>query len=439
MTSRTKFIQTWIGETSPGPDDEVDEVIEYSRCKTPDKHVSFSTTPVSQKKRQLNSDQSDDCVLVHIDNLVQPADDVCVRPLDFNHVSVLEKSFLKQQGQISIMVGSVPVGTDISVLSSPGMCEVQVLGGNHSRTALQSLNRKGLLHSKLVKMQIYAGLSTEDALQLGVHHNEVNTLSKELSFIEKVRLIRSMMPCSQMSPADIRVWKIKLKTVFGYEKIRQVSHNLKHHLAVARLSEDLYEKILQIDEAWSNGRILKANKKPIGQTFFKGWMRVEDTEDQVTCLAVLLNEGYTAFKKKVEVFTKVVGEQRVRPPIAVSEDEHDNDDDDVNMEEVDKAENSALRDELKRLKENQKEEQASTVLTKKRKLTEDIAIVNDTSAVSFSVGDSVSALWIDKNGEEWNDAKVEKIYTNGDYLVRYWDNVKQRVKASRVKVLNTKD
>lgn len=156
---------------------------------------------------------------MHIENLVSPTRDRMVRAVDYSHVSFLEKSFQAGFTQIHLLIGVVALDTNVKNLIKPGVAKVEVIGGNHTRLALQSLNSKGLLSNPLVKLNLYSQLTLTECLSVGVKHNEVLLSSKEMTFIDKVKLIRSRKPREEKlleAGADhLRKWKKELMVIFN--------------------------------------------------------------------------------------------------------------------------------------------------------------------------------------------------------------------------------
>ena len=151
-----------------------------------------------------------------MDNLISPDSKRLIRELSYQHVDFLEKSFQQNAGQIHLPVGLLGKEINPQALKESGTTKLEVIGGNHSRVALQSLLKKGLLTSPLVKVKMYRDLTDIEALQTGVQHNEVLKKSRELSFMEKVKLIRQLKPEVEISES-IDQWKIRLATIFSYK------------------------------------------------------------------------------------------------------------------------------------------------------------------------------------------------------------------------------
>jgi hypothetical protein len=93
--------------------------------------------------------------------------------------------------------------------------KVEVLGGNHTREALQSLHMKGSLTNSVVKVNLYRPLPVTAALAIGYQHNTLlQEKRKPMTFIDKVRLMRHCRPDMPMSTEQFTEWKDMLVVVF---------------------------------------------------------------------------------------------------------------------------------------------------------------------------------------------------------------------------------
>ena len=153
---------------------------------------------------------SDQCVEVHVLNLVQPNQRRRAREMDTSHVKFLEESFLKSPGgEFNLLAGLLLKGS-LEQVGNEGGATVEVIGGNHTRAALTSLYRRGL-RSPLVRVRLYGDLTDEEALHIGYNHNELATRSKKMSFTDKAEIVRKII---QLHPNNSRK---KLADFFGYE------------------------------------------------------------------------------------------------------------------------------------------------------------------------------------------------------------------------------
>ena len=129
-------------------------------------------------------------IQVHISNLINPGVQRRVRDLDYAHIDRLKTAFkTSYRTEFNSLVGLVinkPLTDDEYVI--PGRATVEVLGGNHSRVALQELNMQ-----QCVPMVLYYNLSDKQALTIGVEHNRTNENAKLMTFVETILLFRNVL------------------------------------------------------------------------------------------------------------------------------------------------------------------------------------------------------------------------------------------------------
>ncbi|KAH3773748.1 hypothetical protein DPMN_175116 [Dreissena polymorpha] len=110
----------------------------------------------------------------------------------------------------------------------PGNAEVKVLGGNHTRAAIESLFSSGMMGGTVL-VTLFENLTDEDALLIGVSHNQQDEEAKFMSFIDKTR-----------------------------NKLRTMA-------AVADLDQELLKKIVELSRAYKGAT-------PIKQTAFTAFV-----------------------------------------------------------------------------------------------------------------------------------------------------------------------
>ena len=85
-----------------------------------------------------------------------------------------------------------------------------------------------------------------------------------------------------------------------FQSIKQVSNNLKNYLKLCRAPEEVWNKVLRVDQLWNEGLIkIKGKPGPIEQTFFIPFFRVMEEDLQVELLDVLMEEGQKVFEERV--------------------------------------------------------------------------------------------------------------------------------------------
>jgi hypothetical protein len=142
--------------------------------------------------------------MIHMENLVEPHSSRRVRNLNVKHVNILKEQFVKNAATKMIpMVGNIPDGEAkeikkvIEQLQAAGSIKVEVIGGNHTRKALQELNfsqeHKDDPRFQTWAVQLYAGLNSSQALKVGLCDNELHELCRKATYCEMVMLMREIL------------------------------------------------------------------------------------------------------------------------------------------------------------------------------------------------------------------------------------------------------
>lgn len=76
---------------------------------------------------------------------------------------------------------------------------------------------------------------------------------------------------------------------------------MKNHLRLSRSSEEVWSKVVEVDEKWMAGEIRGQPKKQctITQTFFIKLLMLEEDEEKTELLNCLLTDGYRSFINNV--------------------------------------------------------------------------------------------------------------------------------------------
>ena len=154
---------------------------------------------------------------MHVSNLIAPHPSRATRNIDYEHVGTLTNSFKEfDHGQLVIVVGMLTnEAIKLDNLHVEGTGNIEVLGGNHTRQALQSLLQRGLLCEKTVKVNLYKPLPITAALAIGYQHNAVlHEKKRPLTFMDKVKIMRQCRPAQQMDRTQNNEWKDMLVTIF---------------------------------------------------------------------------------------------------------------------------------------------------------------------------------------------------------------------------------
>ncbi|XP_052283019.1 uncharacterized protein LOC127879939 [Dreissena polymorpha] len=354
---------------------------------------------------------------VHIENLIPPSPKRASRLLDLEHVKFLMDSF--QSGvfqQLTLLVGMVPDDCDPSKLKMKGAGQVETLGGNHTREALQGLLRRGLATITTVKMNIYSALSTCTALTVGWQHNVcLQEKQKPLSFIDKVRLMRQVRPSMHMSPTDMKAWKETLSSIFHVKDIRRFQNSYGLHMKMARLEQRVWAIVEEV-----SGDSVKITEK-----FFRPLLKIQSTEDIESCLNILRSKGLAEYNNKIKEF---LGSRPLTKKRKQTDLEDDANEECSNTSEGLLEKYSKVVDELQMMKDKcSKLETENSEL--RRQLTEHCSKSKENS----SKDKEIEAFWRFEDGrEEWLPAKLIRKYANGECSVQYSDGV-SRVRSSWVR------
>ena len=163
--------------------------------------------------------------VVHVDNLVRPKQRYSVRSIDTEHVEVLKKQFVKST-PCTILIGVLEDETSIGQLDLPGKASVEVIGGNHTRVALQELHREGRSSVTSVIMDIYSVKSGDEQLtKLGIEHNKIHEHARETTFQQHVELFRKIRSQKLLEKTEkgwstkttIGRWKDAVAYIMGIE------------------------------------------------------------------------------------------------------------------------------------------------------------------------------------------------------------------------------
>ncbi|XP_052797620.1 uncharacterized protein LOC128229814 isoform X4 [Mya arenaria] len=182
---------------------------------------------------------------VHISNLVGPDWKVSTRAVDHGHVQDLQSPFQGSfHGQLVVLYGIVQKRM-LGKVEEPGSCQIQTIGGNHTRIALQELRSKGVETPSLVQCHLYCDtIPRENALVLGLHHDMVHEeLSKPLSFLDKAKIMRDVRP----EDRDSKKWKRRIGLIFKEDVMGKFSL----YMAVASLEDSLWELAVRVEDKLS--------------------------------------------------------------------------------------------------------------------------------------------------------------------------------------------
>ncbi|XP_052287057.1 uncharacterized protein LOC127882458 [Dreissena polymorpha] len=474
VASRTKFVARWNSLVcSPPPQSPSDSEVssESESACTTDSHAESTTDStddsgfdgVAECKKtsciglsgvhdKIMKDHFIGKIDVHVKNLIPPHPSRAVSVINHDHVSFLTDSFVSNPiGQIVTLVRMVGPEDDNSHLDREGGSKVEVLGGNHTREALLTLHARGTLDRETVQVNLYRELPQTTALSIGFQHNAVlQEGRKQLTFLDKVRLMRHCRPSDHMTKRQINEWKDGLVVVFrskrgktSAEDRRRLSAGYQQHLNLAQLPEDVWSMFVQASDKNEN----------LSEKFFRPLMRINSMELIRKCLTTLLHTGQKEFRKHVKSY---IDEGYVKSnKNVVSEDlqvlvEVDNNTKEVSSEDeiAQSDDNEQYKEKYFTLKEDHEKIllEHAQLLTKYQQVQKQLDEIkagkeenrglkrpNDSNC-DISKGDDVQAKWVDEDGNEtWLSATVTKVLKHDVQVQFHCDQTFCRVPRDCIK------
>ncbi|XP_062620882.1 uncharacterized protein LOC134282490 [Saccostrea cucullata] len=236
------------------------------------------------------------CVEVNVKNLVAPHPLRCLRSIDRKHVESLKESF-KTRPENSVIFFGIVFGENIDLndLNKIGSFQIETIGGNHSRIALQELFDEGLLKEPTIHVKLYKNLTDTEALKLGFDHNVSHELAKptsaeELLFLFRRELQKKVTEEEMSSPqaSKLKMWKETCASILGISKTKL--HNVYHcMLSLCLSSKNGWKHIEDFVSSWHSRNLKKIPKGEIKKTHFTKMSG--PTEEERNSLLVKLMEG----------------------------------------------------------------------------------------------------------------------------------------------------
>ena len=134
-----------------------------------------------------------DCIKVPTVDLISPGDQSLFRKLTPVHIQELKNEIARNpRSNFTLMVVNVPNSVDLRQVKTPGAYKYEVLGGNHTRAAIQALLNENPGDERFAywPVRLYAGLNIQQCLSIGNTHNRMHQFILNTSFAEYVQLFR---------------------------------------------------------------------------------------------------------------------------------------------------------------------------------------------------------------------------------------------------------
>ncbi|XP_052229982.1 uncharacterized protein LOC127844055 [Dreissena polymorpha] len=128
-----------------------------------------------------------------------------------------------------------------------------------------------------VLVTLFENLTDEDALLIGVSHNQQDEEAKFMSFIDKVLIIKTIKTISKQ-------WSSSAMKIFGFKSLAETRNKLRTMAAVADLDQELLKKIVELSRAYKGAT-------PIKQTAFTAFV-TKSVEKQSKLLTSWEREGF---------------------------------------------------------------------------------------------------------------------------------------------------
>ena len=176
-----------------------------------------------------------DAVVVPISSLIQPPQSRMYRQLDSSHVKTLTEEIRKFPTTKPLILGLITMKKEHVTLKDvkEGIYEIEVIGGNHTRQVVQTLNQEDpdIPYYNTWPIRLYAGLSDHQALAKGYHHNRQHETMRMVTYDEEVRFFHHQLSITleeakllnadgthplKIPRADITKWKKRLMAIKGY-------------------------------------------------------------------------------------------------------------------------------------------------------------------------------------------------------------------------------
>eukprot|EP00058_Branchiostoma_floridae_P022238 XP_002607728.1 hypothetical protein BRAFLDRAFT_82825 [Branchiostoma floridae] len=260
---------------------------------------------------------------IPIKRLVEPAWKRLVRAADPQHVSNLKQRFIASSGQMTtVLIGNIPeMTTEHYDRTRVDRYRYEVIGGNHTRIALQEILRDTpeKLDVASVHMHIYCGLPDDLAKRVGMAHNNVMNYSKPETTLDQLISMRASLynkagftRAGDMSsvepPAEKKTkdaWKEGLAVMLrcdGDEETKprkQLNNRHRRSISLAEMPCAVWNGITEFAKKWEERRILGQKKTELKPTHLGFLDDDDETAKQVSTLQGL-NNGELDYKEVMQ-------------------------------------------------------------------------------------------------------------------------------------------
>lgn len=200
--------------------------------------------------KKIHTNFTADSLKIKVDLLEPPEKSTMCRPLDLSHVEDMKMAIKNNPTKCTILIGCVNNATVAQITS--GAVGVEVIGGNHTREAVQQLRRDACTPAELKKAiefwpcKVYTGLSIKEKLHLGVAHNDLHTNSKNMQFPDHCFLFRQLWRDdkseSNWRNDIVAVLRLKVSMIFDFLAVEISPHDSITLSIIFKYSVDSYSQ-----------------------------------------------------------------------------------------------------------------------------------------------------------------------------------------------------
>ena len=235
---------------------------------------------------------------VSLSNLIEPASKRRLRRVDREHVQSLKDSFTARPEVQTIFCGNITGGITKQSVREQAMrknaIKVEVIGGNHTRIALQELANEGKV-TEYVLCNVYLNLNDAEALKLGYDHNVINDIGKSTSAEDLLLLFRQELEKLDHignASAKMITWKENLAFILGIDKTKL--HNVYHSMiSLVNCSDEVWEEIKTFLNLWKRDLIEHKPKGEIKKSHFSKFANVKNDSERLPLLRKLNTKVFT--------------------------------------------------------------------------------------------------------------------------------------------------
>ena len=159
---------------------------------------------------------------VSVNCLVAPSPEHSFRDVNTEFVRILEEEIeTNPHSQFTLMACCLNKDVNITEVAE-GKHQLQVIGGNHSRIALQSLHLKYPDRPAYQKctIKLYINLTDQECLRVGYIHNKIHNFALTSSFEDLTKLFQRHLKFKGEKPGKqiTKRWKNSLVEILGLDK-----------------------------------------------------------------------------------------------------------------------------------------------------------------------------------------------------------------------------